>query len=167
MKNVKKGFTLIELLVVILITGTLAAIALPQYQKAVLRSRAAEVWSILPTVRTAAEEYCLANGGGTPAIEELSVQFPSHMSTSAFEAAPCYAFFDNQGAAAGLLLLGAKRNIADISSISDEDAVVLALYQSGERTCQGLEENCRTLGFTKGDSYCDCTGCHASGPFRE
>ena len=47
----KQAFTLIELLVVVLIIGILAAIALPQYEKAVEKSRIAEAKLNLNTMK--------------------------------------------------------------------------------------------------------------------
>lgn len=59
-----KGFTLIELLVVVLIIGILSSVALPQYQKAVMKSRMSEAWVNLKNINTAVNAYCLENPSG-------------------------------------------------------------------------------------------------------
>ncbi len=75
MKNIQ-AFTLIELLVVVPIIGILAAVALPQYQKAVEKSRAAQALTLLKSVLSAAEAYRLANGDWPGSFDELAVEIP-------------------------------------------------------------------------------------------
>ena len=67
------GFTLIELLVVVLIIGILSAIALPQYQKAVEKSRAAEALTNLRAIVNAMQLSKMANGEPAKKLEDLAV----------------------------------------------------------------------------------------------
>ena len=57
----KRAFTLIELLVVVLIIGILASVALPQYQKAVEKSRMVEVVNKVTSIKKAISAFQLAN----------------------------------------------------------------------------------------------------------
>ena len=82
-----RGFTLIELLVVVLIIGILASVAVPQYTKAVEKSRTAGVIQKVKSLQNAVDMYLLANDwptvqftnlSGTSGRENLDISFKAN-----------------------------------------------------------------------------------------
>ena len=74
MKNTmfnQRGFTLIELLVVVLIIGILSSVALPQYTKAVEKSRMTEALTMMRSLQQATDVYLLESGKPSSMIRLL------------------------------------------------------------------------------------------------
>ena len=69
------GFTLIELLVVVLIIGILAAMALPNYQRATELSRVGAALAFSRSVRDAVDRYYMAHGRfpATPEVLDIGL----------------------------------------------------------------------------------------------
>ncbi len=99
MRN-KKGFTLVEMLVVVLIIGILAAIALPQYTRAVDRAKYSGLMNIARAMAEANERYYMVHDRYSTNIDELDVDIPANSisgSKAYFDWGYCQLF--NQGEA--------------------------------------------------------------------
>ncbi|MDD7502432.1 MAG: type II secretion system protein [Elusimicrobia bacterium] len=72
----KGGFTLIELLVVVLIIGILAAVAVPQYQKATLKSRASQLYVFVKHFENLCKLDRLAGGDCSDSLADMGWGYP-------------------------------------------------------------------------------------------
>jgi prepilin-type N-terminal cleavage/methylation domain-containing protein len=68
----KSGFTLIELLIVVAIIAILAAIAVPNFLEAQVRSKVSRVKNDLRSLATAMEAYRIDNNAYVPHIDDIS-----------------------------------------------------------------------------------------------
>ena len=82
----KRGFTLIELLVVVLIIGILSSVALPQYNKAVMKAHFTEAVTNVKSLAMAYHMCNLEGGSNCTEMETLVLSLPGESSdTQNFE----------------------------------------------------------------------------------
>ena len=148
--NKNAGFTLIELLVVVLIIGILSSVALPQYQRTVLKSRAAEAWSTLGAIQTAAAAYCLENPGAVVSFDSIRDSLPIEVSDS------------NNFTYSGWTACGYYARPIMMTASYSKGSVNFKLGNNihGQRVCEGSA--CKDLGFSQtgsgGHDQCLCGG---------
>ena len=133
------GFTLIELLAVVLIIGILSAVALPQYQKAIWKSRAAEMKTLVKNVAEAEYEYFLANRKYAFNFNELDISLPkltAITTTPGGSPEACH-----QRVMGTDSVRRGKYYYLVLNVTNDKDVYVIAYFRTGPYKCAGYRVN--------------------------
>ena len=119
-----------------LIIDILSSVALPQYQKAVLKSRAAEAWTNLKNLNMAVSAYCL-EGGADGTLAAVKDQLSIEVNNS------------KNFAYTGTIGCNSVTNYiqAEWQGSNNYDFKLGIQPKTGRRSCQGT--NCSDIGFTK------------------
>lgn len=113
MKTMQKGFSLIELMIVIAIIGILASVAVPQYQKYMVRSEAGtKIVAAIRPLQVAIAEYAIKNRKLPATANKADL-----LGWVAGEADNC---------------LGPVKDVDYTSTVNTSATITATLYQAGE-----------------------------------
>ena len=136
----KGGFTLIELLVVVLIIGILSAIALPQYTKAVEKSRASEAQAYLADFVTGQALYKTANGSYATNLDDLDVTLPTNDTLKNFTIATT-----GSSASKAMVTLTRKNSSASYALVVEMTNNTTNGADNVLRYCTGTKQSCQSV----------------------